>query len=1171
MAVRNNIKSDSKPDTNPDIKPNNKPDTNPDSKPDTKQNGKSDQPDIASEWSLTQSISNSFSREDLFEEYSISKAALGLMEKESVSISNEQIKKGDPILDTYQVQSDAIHGGMGSVWRVYHTGWDVDLAMKRPQPRFFAEGGRRRKEGFVKECENWINLGLHPNIVSCYYVRDIGGVPTIFSEWMDGGSLKDCIRNGSLYEGEPQEIQERILDIAIQAARGLSYSHENNLIHQDVKPGNLLLKKDWEVKIADFGLAKASTQLEDEQSDMLSTGYTLEYCPKEQAEGAAAEEWMDVYAWAVTVLEMYSGRRLWDTGAEVGENWQTYAQTCRYAMPGEIDRLLAACVKGRSNGFHDILPALLYIYKQVANKEYPRPASKEAPDTTGSLNNRALSFLDLGKEKEAEDLWTEALRKDPLNAQARFNRELFLVRSGKKMDFQGIDELQKYPETAGEYKDAMIREFGGKKARTQFLDRKYEHCCFDGDALSAMLEQDTIWLALRHSFEPLLIQLPVGGGKALQVDRLNAIREKKETVWHMALHPNVRTAAFWVGEHTVYLYNIAEKQITAKAELPEELEPEHEVSPDTETVFFKFSTDGRFLLLGNVAAYKKRSLILDANTLQVVEDLPYGLPGAFSRCLIVGNPDQGNEGVEECREHFTQGSEGAEECREHFAQGSEGAKEWHLHPARGCGGTEEWRSHPALTGRVSDVFAIDPEQNIAYANRLTSFGHRLFVTDLTSGKVYFTLEGGCLNDPWADWKYLLGEDGRSIVAWRGGPDITYWVQAELPRPTAKEDLASWQLSRLQSIEQSTQDEEKIKALQARFTLLMEQRDYAGAIAVHESMQEIPAYPMSEEAGKNEEVLMKVARIKGIRTIRNLGETDNIPETIQSQRKSERPAFLPEYIRRSCRRGDQYYAFNFMLDCEVYDADGHLLSKPIKRKSPNKEPDEYHCPHFCDLDSTGQYLLYSLKSSEDPYGKKQTFGTYLRDLHEASKIRLFRPKDTLTEMEPKREHYFLKDGTIIESWDFGYRRFAPDAITLLQEIKVTCEGRGISGEHIEKVTSVDLENDRRWIVCCNTAYYTETNDTGYYFSVFNAEDGKLLYHWYDKENNLYYILPGERFFCTWGKKSIRIRDLYTGEETDADKHMMGGFYALPGSRMLYLIQEDGKACAYEIEFNYTTET
>ena len=261
------------------------------------------------------SLSNEMSKGSVKEALSMRRAIMGDALSRSASgrrpdaISNEEIHNGDPILNTYKVTSDAIHGGMGSVWRVHHNGWDVDLAMKRPQPKFFAEGSSDSKEEFIAECENWINLGLHPGIVSCYYVRDISGVPSIFSEWMEGGSLRDRIRDGSLYEGSEQEVQERILRIAIQTARGLQYSHEQGLIHQDVKPGNVLLSKEWDAKVADFGLAKAQSRLRDGDKP-LSFGGTLEYCPREQAEGREPERWMDLYAFALTVIEMYAGGRM---------------------------------------------------------------------------------------------------------------------------------------------------------------------------------------------------------------------------------------------------------------------------------------------------------------------------------------------------------------------------------------------------------------------------------------------------------------------------------------------------------------------------------------------------------------------------------------------------------------------------------------------------------------------------------------------------------------------------------------------------------------------------------------------------------------------------------------------------------------------------------------------
>ena len=173
---------------------------------------------------------------------------------------------------------------MGSVWRVHHKDWNVDLAMKRPQPKFFSEGSQQRKEDFIHECESWIELGLHPNIVSCYYVRSIGGVPSIFSEWMDGGSLKDQLRDRTLYHGEPGEILEKLLDIAIQTARGLRFSHSKDLLHLDVKPGNILMNKEGDVKLSDFGLSKAGSKLTEGTAQAIS-GYTAEYCPDEYSNG----------------------------------------------------------------------------------------------------------------------------------------------------------------------------------------------------------------------------------------------------------------------------------------------------------------------------------------------------------------------------------------------------------------------------------------------------------------------------------------------------------------------------------------------------------------------------------------------------------------------------------------------------------------------------------------------------------------------------------------------------------------------------------------------------------------------------------------------------------------------------------------------------------------------
>jgi serine/threonine protein kinase len=368
----------------------------------------------------------------------------------SAAMENIAIQKGVTLLGTYRVESDAIEGGMGSVWRVHHTGWNVDLAMKRPQPKCFST--EKSKADFIHECEAWINLGLHPNIVSCYYVREIGGTPTIFSEWMDGGSLENAIEKETLYEGTPAEQQARILDIAVQFARGLHYAHEAGLIHQDVKPDNLLLNKEGDAKVADFGLAKARAALASQQSDSISSdgcdsgrtilspsgGYTPAYCSMEQMDGRELTRRTDIYSWAVSVMEMYLGARPWANGVVAGMNCKGYFEQSRVPMSKPMQGLLAKCLSSeldaRPHDFSEVEAVLYEIYRAETGADYPRPAPKAAADTADSLNNRALSMLDLGKPEEAEVIFVQALQKDAGNPESLYNSAMLGWCNGKTDD-----------------------------------------------------------------------------------------------------------------------------------------------------------------------------------------------------------------------------------------------------------------------------------------------------------------------------------------------------------------------------------------------------------------------------------------------------------------------------------------------------------------------------------------------------------------------------------------------------------------------------------------------------------------------------------------------------------------------------------------------------------------
>jgi len=212
----------------------------------------------------------------------------------SLAHDSEQWQPGKVILDAYEIKEKLGKGGFGVVYRVHHKAWNIDLAVKRPRADKFKS--EKQKQDFVREAETWVDLGLHPHITSCLYVRMIDNVPHVFAECVEGGSLESWIqgKKGNLYEGDPKKVMERILDIAIQFTWGLGYAHEHEkkLIHRDVKPDNALMTPDGILKVTDFGLARSKGLTPDGETQDLSGNikvsgkvYSPKHCSPEQVLG----------------------------------------------------------------------------------------------------------------------------------------------------------------------------------------------------------------------------------------------------------------------------------------------------------------------------------------------------------------------------------------------------------------------------------------------------------------------------------------------------------------------------------------------------------------------------------------------------------------------------------------------------------------------------------------------------------------------------------------------------------------------------------------------------------------------------------------------------------------------------------------------------------------------
>ena len=205
--------------------------------------------------------------------------------------------------DGYQLQWIIGHGGMSTVWLADDLANEREVAIKVLRPEFSSNAeflARFRNEAL---CAQGINSD---NVVATYDYREADTdagftVCYIIMEYIRGESLADLIaREGQLDEA-------LALDVLEQAAHGLAVIHRMGLVHRDIKPGNLMLTQHGQVKITDFGIAKAAAAVPLTRTGMVVG--TAQYVSPEQAQGMKVTAASDVYSLGVVGYELLSGKR----------------------------------------------------------------------------------------------------------------------------------------------------------------------------------------------------------------------------------------------------------------------------------------------------------------------------------------------------------------------------------------------------------------------------------------------------------------------------------------------------------------------------------------------------------------------------------------------------------------------------------------------------------------------------------------------------------------------------------------------------------------------------------------------------------------------------------------------------------------------------------------------
>jgi beta-lactam-binding protein with PASTA domain/predicted Ser/Thr protein kinase len=198
----------------------------------------------------------------------------------------------------YQVTHLIARGGMALVYRAQDLLLNRPVALKILYPELSADPNF--VERFRREAQAAANLS-HPNIVPVFDWGEDEGTYFIVMELIEGTSLAETLRERHTLTAA------RAAQLAAQVAAALGYANRSGVVHRDVKPGNILITPEGQVKVTDFGIAQA-VAAHDHLADEGSVMGTATYFSPEQAEGAAVDGRSDVYSLGVVLYEMLAGR-----------------------------------------------------------------------------------------------------------------------------------------------------------------------------------------------------------------------------------------------------------------------------------------------------------------------------------------------------------------------------------------------------------------------------------------------------------------------------------------------------------------------------------------------------------------------------------------------------------------------------------------------------------------------------------------------------------------------------------------------------------------------------------------------------------------------------------------------------------------------------------------------
>lgn len=291
-------------------------------------------------------------------------------------------------LGRYEVRSKIGEGGMGEVYAAHDAELDRSVAIKLLPSEFTTDPERRarfRQEARVVSALN------HPNIITIYEIGEDANGSFLATEYVEGRTLREVIKQDSM-------TLPRVLRIIEQAANALVAAHAADIVHRDVKPENIMVRRDSIVKVLDFGLAKPNEQIilsGDSESNRTVPGTVMgsaRYMSPEQARGHEVDGRTDIWSLGVVLYEMlighvpFDGETAADTLAAVIYKEPEPISLVLPNAPAELQRIIRKSLqKDREERYQSVKDFALDVKDLLHDIEHSNSGSRTA-HTTSSPN-----------------------------------------------------------------------------------------------------------------------------------------------------------------------------------------------------------------------------------------------------------------------------------------------------------------------------------------------------------------------------------------------------------------------------------------------------------------------------------------------------------------------------------------------------------------------------------------------------------------------------------------------------------------------------------------------------------------------------------------------------------------------------------------------------------------